>query len=314
MLKKVKLIYCAGLLGLSTYSMAYAQTIKSQAALVHPDWVQIPGELIRPECVHEIPNGAKVETVEGKITGDVTVNGALLAHYEPCTEEAVATRHPSPSENRVAHTPGLNGWVEAAQWDDTNQNVDLIYGNWTVPSNPSENGGLIYLFNGLEPSVQTYILQPVLQYGSGYAGGGNYWAIASWLVGTNYVFHSPLETVNPGDSLFGYTEVTGTSGSTLDWRVEGEDETTGAYSWITTSTSGLEWSWAYAAVLEAYGISSCSQLPANLHDTFTGTEVYQGTTSYTLETPGWYGAIYDTGGLSCGFGVGVSGTTSTVYY
>jgi hypothetical protein len=314
MLKKVKLLYCAGLLGLSTYSIAYAQTPKSHAALAHPDWVQIPGEIIRPECVHEIPNGSKVETVDGKITGDVTLNGKLLAHYEPCAEEAIATRHPSPSEDRAGRAPGLDGWVEATQWDDTNQNVDLIYGNWTVPSNPSENGGLIYLFNGIEPSVQTYILQPVLQYGVGAAGGGNYWAVASWLVGTDYVFHSGLETVNPGDTLFGYTEVTGTSGSTLDWRVEAEDSTTGAYSWITTTSTGLEWSWAYASVLEAYGISSCSQLPSNLYDNFTGTEVYQGTTSYTLTTPGWYGAFYDTGGLSCGFGVGVSGATSTLYY
>jgi hypothetical protein len=268
---------------------------------------------MRAECVHEIPNGAKVETRNGQITGDVTLNGSLIAHYDACSEEAISTRHQGQTAG-LGHVPAGNGWVEASQWDDYGQNVDLIYGFWTVPSNPSLNGALIYLFNGIEPSVQTYILQPVLQYGVGYAGGGNYWAIASWLVGSNYAFHSPLETVYPGNSLFGYTEVTGTSGSTLDWRVQATDESTGAYSWITASSSGLQWSWAYAAVLEAYNVTSCAQFPANLQDTFSDNQVFQGTTTYTLTKPGWYGAIYGYGGPSCGFGVGISGSTSTLHF
>lgn len=317
MLTKLKLIALAGALGLSAYPASFAQTNLTKTPSDNTGWVQIPGELIRPECVHEIPNGARVETKEGQITGDVTLNGALLAHFDACSEEAVKTRTQSQAKS-VGRTPGTgNGWVEASQWYDSNQNVDLIYGYWTVPSNPSQNGGLIYLFNGIEPSIQSYILQPVLQYGVGNAGGGNYWAIASWLVGSSYVFHSPLETVSPGNSLFGYTEVTGTSGSTLDWRVEAYDETTGAYSWITTSSSGLTWSWAYAGVLEAYGITSCAQFPSNLKDSFTQTAVYEGTTSFNTTNPGWYGASYGyngDGGPSCNFGVSVSGSTSTLKF
>jgi hypothetical protein len=257
-----------------------------------------------------------VETVDGQITGDVTLNGALFAHFDACSDEAVKTRTLSASKaERLGRTPGTgNGWVEASQWYDSGENVDLIDGYWTVPSNPSENGGLIYLFNGIEPSVGGYILQPVLQYGVGYAGGGNYWAIASWLVGTNYAFHSPLETVNPGNTLFGYTEVTGKSGSTLDWKVEAYDQSTGAYSWITTNTTGYTWSWAYAGVLEAYGITSCSQFPSNLKDSFTQTQVYQGTTTYTPADPAWYGASYGYGGPSCSFGVSISGSTSTLKF
>jgi hypothetical protein len=296
-----------------TGGMLNAQANTSKAAMEHPTWVQVPGQLIRPECVHEIPNGAKVETVNGQITGDVTLKGALIAHYEACQEAGVATRHQE-AEPSLGHVPAGNGWVEASQWDDANQNIDLLYGYWTVPSNPKQNGGLIYLFNGIEPSTQTYILQPVLQYGVGYAGGGNYWAIASWLVGSSYVFHSPLETVYSGNTLFGFTEVTGTSGSTLNWEVEAYDDSTGAYSWITASTSGLQWSWGYAAVLEAYNITSCNQFPANLKDVFTSTTVYQGPPGYTLTSPKWSGAIYGYGGPSCGFGVGISGSTSTLYF
>src|SRR5579871_6154826 len=52
----------------------------SQARLDHPDWVQVPGELIRPDCVHEIPSGATVEvgndgqiSVERDIARDLAV-------------------------------------------------------------------------------------------------------------------------------------------------------------------------------------------------------------------------------------------------
>jgi len=271
---------------LLTTGMLSAQAAQNTKATTdHSGWVQIPGKLIRPDCVHEIPNGAKVETENGQITGDVTLKGKLIAHYDACSEEAVSTRHPAANAN-LGHAPAGNGWVEASQWDDWGQNIDLLYGYWTVPSYPKQNGGLIYLFNGIEPSSQNWILQPVLQYGVGYAGGGNYWAIASWLVGNNYAFHSPLETVYPGNTLFGFTEVTGTSGSTLDWEVEAYDETTGAYSWITASSWGLHWSWGYAAVLEAYNITSCKQFPANLRDTFWYNEVYQGPPGYNLTNPG----------------------------
>jgi hypothetical protein len=313
MLNRIQLITCASLLGLTAYPIAHAQTDNAISIANHADWAQIPGELVRPDCVHEIPNGAKVETKAGKITGDITMNGALLAHYDPCLEEAVSTRHLGVTPG-VGHVPAGNGWVEAEQWDDASHNVDLEYGFWTVPQNPKQNGGLIYLFNGLEPSSQNYILQPVLQYGVGYAGGGNYWAIASWLVGTNYAFHSPLERVYPGNKLFGYTEVTGTSGSTLDWEVKATDDTTGAYSWITASSTGFQWSWAYGAVLEAYNITSCAQFPSNLRDSFSDNQVYQGPPGYTLKAPKWYGAVYNYGGPSCGFGVGISGSNSTLYF
>src|SRR5580658_1091706 len=57
--------------GLSTYSIAQAPTNNSRAITDHPGWVQIPGQLIRPNCVHEVPNGARIEFGrDGKVTGD----------------------------------------------------------------------------------------------------------------------------------------------------------------------------------------------------------------------------------------------------
>jgi hypothetical protein len=318
MLQKLKVITCAGLLGLTTYSIAQVQTNPSNATMDHPGWVQIPGELIRPDCVHEIPNGARVETANGQITGDVTLHGVLIAHYDACPEDAVITRPRGRTES-LSNPPGTgNGWVEASQWDvplGSSDNIDYMAGDWTVPSNPSSNGALIYLFNGIEPASENWILQPVLQYGSNGAFGGNYWVIASWMVGpNNYAFHSPPETVSPGNSLFGYTEITGTSGSTLDWKVQAQDTTTGAYSWITATTSGLHWTWAFAGVLEAYGVTSCSEFPSNGRAVFTNSAVDHGFPWYDGISPqGWFGASYGYGGPSCSFQV-VAGNTSTLSF
>lgn len=295
--------------GLSTYSIAQAQTNPSPAAMGHPGWVQIPGELIRPDCVHEIPNGAMVETTnDGQITGDVTMDGALIAHYDACTEQPVVTR-PRKRTQSLANPPGTgNGWVEASEWDiplSSSDDIDYLGNTWTVPSYPSMDGALIYLFNAIEPSSGEWILQPVLQFGVSPAGGGNYWAIASWLVGSDgYAFYSPLETVNPGDLIFGSTGLNSISGNTFYWKVGAKDETTGAYSWITAHVSGQHWTWAYAGVLEAYNVSSCSQFPASGKVTFKNSVVDHGF-PYLDKVPGngWVGAIYSYGGPSCRFAV-----------
>ena len=308
--------FLGGFAGLSTYSVAQDQTLASQAAMEHPGWMQIPGELIRPDCVHEIPQGATVEVANGEITGDVTLNGTLIAHYDACPEDAFVTR-PRGRSGTLATPPGTgNGWVEASEWDvplGASDNLDFMGGRWTVPSNPSLNGALIFLFNAIEPSDGNWILQPVLQYGSNGGLGGDYWTIASWLAGPNgYVFHSPLETVHPGNLILASTEMTGTSGNTLYWKVSAQDSTTGANSWITAHSSGLHWTWAYAGVLEAYNVTSCSNFPASGRAVFTNSTIAHGFPSYKVITAqGWIGDIYGYGGPTCRFAV-IAGTESTL--
>src|SRR6202142_4258140 len=61
-----------------------AQAQQSDGASVslkaHPGWVQVPGALIRPDCVHEVPMGAKIGA-----NGDISLAGSVVAHYEACT-------------------------------------------------------------------------------------------------------------------------------------------------------------------------------------------------------------------------------------
>jgi hypothetical protein len=266
----------------------------------HPDWVQVPGgKLMRPDCVHEIPSGAKVVLdEEGNPTGDVTLKGAMIAHYDPCPEEPISTRHTVSEVNVPGHVPSppFSGWVEDSQVDlslSSSDNVDWEAGLWYVPSAPSANGGLIFLFNGIAPTAQNWILQPVLQYGTSAAGGGNYWAIASWLVGTS-AYHSPLVTVKSGDELDGYTEQTAT-GSTLDYTSEAYDLSSGKYSWISITSSGLHWTVAYEGVLEVYYVNSCSELPASGDAYFFDNSVYHGYPAYDYVSPSFTGSVFQSG-------------------
>jgi hypothetical protein len=304
---------------LATSGMLSAQQniTYSQGRSEHPDWVQVPGELIRPDCVHEIPNGATVEVGnDGQVSGDVMLNGVLIAHYEDCPEAPIITR-PTGFGEALANDPGTgNGWVEASNWLvslNSGDNLDEIAGDWNVPSDPKTNGALIYLFNGMEPSNFKWILQPVLQYGVGAAGGGNYWGIASWLVGSK-AYHSPLEKVNPKDSLRGYTIITSVSGGTIYWKVDAKDNTTGAYSYLDANTHGLQWTWALAGVLEVYGVTSCSEFPSNGQAVFTKSDAYHGYPKFELLSPAdWQASYWSYGGPSCGFNVN-PGTTSTLKF
>jgi hypothetical protein len=120
----------------------------------HPGWVQAPGWLGPPNCVYEAPNGAHLAE-----NGDLMLNGSVIAHYSPCPETPIRTRPLHMVAPHFADEPGTgNGWVEAAQQEvslNSGDSLDKITGTWVVPSNPSSSGvGLIYLFNGLEPTTE----------------------------------------------------------------------------------------------------------------------------------------------------------------
>jgi hypothetical protein len=300
-------------------STAQAQNT-SQIAMGHPGWVQVPGELVRPDCVHAVPNGANIRIGDdGQPTGDVFLNGQLIAHYDPCPELPISTRYQTSVADNGG-VPAINGWVEDSQWDislGSGDNIDLLNGYWYVPTAPQETGGLVYLFNGISTTREDWLLQPVLQYGVGYAGGGNYWTIACWLVSAyGNVYYSPLKQLNVGNWIYGTNEMISNTGGTPTWRVAASSNNVAGYTALTvTTSSSLQWTWAYAAVLEAYGITSCSMLPASGSLSFMGSNVYHGYPNYIYISPQqWGGAVFQTGGLNCPFNVTISGNTSTLYF
>jgi hypothetical protein len=221
--------------------------------------------LIRADCVHEIPDGAHVTIQNDQVTGDVTLSGVRVAHYDPCPEAPVVTRPAGGRAPNLSPPPGTpaEGWIEAIDKHvplGNSDNISYLYGDWRVPPNPSATGGLVYIFNGIAPNNGSWILQPVLQWGY----SGNYWTISSWLVSENgQVYHSTPKPVNVGDEIIGYSFIIGESNTDIDWEVYAYDGSNGTSSWMTASTPGpQQWDTAYTGVLEAYNISSCSQFPA----------------------------------------------------
>jgi hypothetical protein len=299
---------------LSTNCMAQAQTGNSQAA-AHPGWAQIPGEIIRPDCVHEIPKGAKVEIgKDGNLTGDVTLNGELIAHYDACPEQGIVTRQGAVTQgSATVHENTGNGWVEDDQWNaplSSSDNIDYMAGNWTVPSYPAEAySQLIYLSNGIEPSSHKWLLEAALQYGYNGAFGGNYYTIATWLLSSSAAYYSSPAYVNPGDSLSGGMQMTGESGSTTYWDAVIVDNSSGYYSEGSYWVSGQHWTWAYAGSLQAYNLYACAEFPASGREVFSGSVVAHGFPYLYELRPNWQGSIRGYGGPSCHFAVlGASGT------
>jgi len=175
----------------------------------------------------------------------------------------------------VARHPGLvpdlgSGWIAYAYWtNNSGHPVSRFATTWVVPPAPAtDHGQTIFLFNGIQNSTMIY--QPVLQWGPSGAGGGSYWAVASWYVdGQGGVAnHSNLVRVNPGDVLVGVMTQTGQSGSQFSYNCdfEGIANTSLAISNVQELTWNIE-------TLEAYGVQQCSDYPNANFTAFVGIDL-----------------------------------------
>jgi hypothetical protein len=116
-----------------------------------------------------------------------------------------------------------SGWITFAAYTESRTNViTSMTTRWTVPPAPGrQKTQLIYIFNGLQDSPVTHILQPVLQWGISPDGGGQYWAVASWFVDSSgNAFKSTLVRVNEGDVLTGTMRMTGTRTGNFNYTCE----------------------------------------------------------------------------------------------
>jgi hypothetical protein len=156
-----------------------------------------------------------------------------------------------------------NGWVEYADWR-TNATPGLFATTWHVPDLPAtDSGQTIFYFPSYEPVDGTAIVQPVLQYGVSAAGGGSYWAIASWWVGPNGARYSSLLQVNPGDTIRGTITASSCDGNGgCKFVIVTRDETLDNSRQLTVVES-VPYTWTQAAVLEMYNVSACNELPVS---------------------------------------------------
>jgi hypothetical protein len=262
-------------------------------------------------CVHEIPAGAVVG-----LDGAVSVNGAVVARHAPCAVNP-AMRAPR-VVGQGLQPPTTNGWVEAS-WANAATIGGLTYfnqldANFSVPNAPAANvGQLIYLFPSVEANGAA-ILQPVLQYGSNGAFGGNYWTLASWYVNATNGYWSTPVTVNAGDSITSYIKLLDGSNSGFDfWVVSGTDTTLSRTSGTAFYTPKTPFNSAQQGVLEVYNVSGCNAYPSTGYMIFTNVTATQAGphwNNYNPVTPAYWAASPSCGFQVTNFGSGGSeGTT-----
>jgi hypothetical protein len=197
--------------------------------------------------VHQVPNGYQLNRMpdghfrmQNRSTGD---------HID----------FPGPTASAKGTTPlPDNGWITGINWfNQTGKPVSKFSTNWRVPSPPQTfTGQTLFLFNGIEPASFDSILQPVLQYGGSAAGGGMYWAVASWYVTSSTSFVSQLVQVSAGQLLTGIM------------RLVSENNPEFSYSCQFKGINGTNLSinniaqlmWC-VETLEVYGVTECSDFP-----------------------------------------------------
>lgn len=230
--------------------MTSASAAPASAVVVANDYVTTPFGLVHSSCVTEVAEGSRIADPHTIVISDHTEK---LSH---CLHPMRHTRRPPDA---------INGWVEAADWEAaaTPQSLSTT---WVVPDIPTgPSGQLLYYFPSFMPQAQNRIIQPVLQYGVGAAGGGNYWAIASWYVtsDTGQAKHSPLLQVSPGDTIVGTLTASACSGDgACDYTIVSADASSGESRTLVVSET-VPYTSIQAAVLEAYNVSSCDQFPAS---------------------------------------------------
>jgi hypothetical protein len=278
---------------LTARDTSVAATAKPAADALPAGYVHVPnGVVAHQDCVHEIPNGASVD-----VDGNVTLGGKLVAHYEACGHPITLGRRADGIDRgksaELSTPPGPSNWIEAT-WTNAPANDEFVSSTstFTVPAAPSkDHGQIVYLF----PSIQGGggIVQPVLQYGAygggtagtglngagGSLGSNSAWTYAAWGVTSSNVYHSTGITVNAGDTLESQMVAWSQSNNFISWEIVATDKTTGGSTWaVVDFADGTSlWNNAQAAVLEAYGITSCSDFPSTGYNEFSYPTLSQST-------------------------------------
>ena len=230
------------------------------SASMPDDLVITPGGPRPRSLVHLIEDGTVLDGADGRLR---KLGGAreVLADFGvlPQRTHGVPLQPGNVTHLRPEAAPAFgHGWITFASWSNaTGKPVSSFTTTWVVPDPPAtQSGQLLYLFSGIQNSTMIY--QPVLQWGESPAGGGDYWAVASWYVdGENGVaFHSSAVQVNPGDTLVGVMTLTGQSGSQFSYNC-GFNGIANA-SLPISNVDELTW---LIETLECYGITKASDYP-----------------------------------------------------
>ncbi|WP_259068420.1 hypothetical protein HDF24_09345 [Mucilaginibacter sp. X4EP1] len=198
------------------------QATKNSTPINKSNLSLVPGVGYVPQNqVHIIEAGNQLTVKNGHILKVEKASGKLVEDFGAIQigslNRSVNSGTTNSQQRNLSSKPGsISGanpnWITWAQWTNTgSQPINYFSTTWSVPTAPTSNDGqTLFIFNGLETTSGSDILQPVLQWGTSAAGGGSYWAIANWFVASGfYAVQMPLITVSAHTSLQGIMTYTG---------------------------------------------------------------------------------------------------------
>jgi hypothetical protein len=302
----------------STPSGAAVQAAAStRPPQVPENYVITPFGYFHPSCVQHVAEGetllqdGRIQHADGRV--DTIAPVCDYPRYSP--QGALLT---SGNMAGTGTPPTTNGWVESLS-AITGTSYGRLTATWRTPPLPSANNGqTLFFFPGFEDINHVIsIVQPVLQFGPSGAGGGNYWAAASWNCCISGVAdYSTLIRVSSGDSILGWIGSTCAPGgiSCPTWNVVTQDRTTGAKTTLSkTPSDGQVWNWAFGAVMEVYNVVQCTNYPRNKGVTFSVRLYDQNLVQ--ISNPGWTENPAGPGITpNCSFGLNSTASQETVNY
>ncbi|KAJ7717181.1 hypothetical protein B0H14DRAFT_2643680 [Mycena olivaceomarginata] len=196
-----------------------------------------------PDTVHEIPVGGKIVHVNASTVHVLNASGAVhkVITFDPLRQ----------SDHPDHQRPYANYYNNDAP-------IGSFQTTWSVPNAPPANTGqTLFLFNSIEPASFDGIMQPVLQWGGSAAGGGQFWAVASWYIYPGGTFFTPLVTVSTGQSLHGAIGLVGVNGNAFSYLCQFVN--VGGTALEVDGGEQLVWS---TLTLEAYGVTGRSSYPS----------------------------------------------------
>jgi len=218
------------------------------------------------QCVHRWPSGTSIRDVVGENRTHVTLpdgSEVSLPRLPECMKEYDGT-------DERGHSNISDGWLDYADYyinrrADPTEYEYKFDGTYTIPSSPSQIGGLLYYFLGMENeggSLGRTSLQTVLTY---YYG----WSMTSWSCCPNGQSHesTAITFFDPGDKVYGNMYESAEQSGT--WIVESQFCSTfvGAgtchTTWLNVTNSGREFVRIYATLMTYY-VKRCVKLSSDV--------------------------------------------------
>ena len=269
------------------------------------DIINTPAGPYLRKQVHEIPAGSTITIQEGHLIRIDPKSGKTLQDFgeieksisgSPLNKNLVVNNIDLDQNSKMHSTlPGnysSDGWLTNSYWTNTNSSpIGSFFTAWIVPSaptavfttNPNINlNQVLYIFNGIEQTNASDIIQPVLQYGTNNAFGGNYWTISSWYIYGLTVLHSPPTTVVPGTYIYGFIYLTAINGSNYNYQISFEN-----YPNSVLNISNVPIQPEAVLTLEGYNIHAANDFPVTPNVRLDDLEINLGLNTHNPATVNW---------------------------